>query len=65
MFYIRVFNRSQRRFAAWQAKRMRAVVLSWLRTDGVNTDGAAAKVVTFDRLGKKVSPGTFYEIKVG
>ena len=30
----------------------------WLRTNGVNTNGAAAKVINFDRLGKKVRPGT-------
>ena len=36
----------------------------WLRTNGVNTSGAAAKVMNFDRLGKKVRPGTL-EIKVG
>ena len=33
--------------------------LVWLRTDGVNTKGAAAKAMNFDRLGKKVRPGTF------
>ena len=37
----------------------------WLRTIGVNTNGAAAKVMNFDRLGKKVRPGTFGKIKVG
>ena len=37
----------------------------WLRTKGVNTNGAAAKVMHFDRLGKKVRPGTFGEIEVG
>ena len=37
----------------------------WLRTNGVNTNGAAAKVMNFDRLGKKVRPGTFGKIKVG
>ena len=37
----------------------------WLRTDGVNTNGAAAKVIMFDRLGKKVRPGTFEHTKVG
>ena len=26
---------------------------SWLRTNGVNSKGAAAKVMNFDRLGKK------------
>ena len=28
-------------------------------------NGAAAKVTNFDRLGKKVYPGTFAEIEVG
>ena len=37
----------------------------WLRTNGVKTNGAAAKVMIFDRLGKKVRPGTFGKIKVG
>ena len=37
----------------------------WLRTSGVNTNGAAAKVMDFDRLGKKVCPGTFGKIQVG
>ena len=37
----------------------------WLRIDGVSTNGAAAKVMNFDRLGKKVRPGTFGKIKVG
>ena len=37
----------------------------WLRTNGVNTHGAAAKVMNFDRLGKKVHPGTFGKVKVG
>ena len=40
------------------------VLANWLRTNGVNTDGAAAKVTSFDGLGKKVSPGTFGKIKV-
>ena len=31
----------------------------WLRTNGVNTNGAAARVTIFVRLGKKVRPGTF------
>ena len=39
---------------------------SWLWTNGVNTHGAAAKEINFDRLGKKVRPGTFGKIsKVG
>ena len=37
-------------------------VWSWLRTSGVNTNGAA-KVRDFDRLGEKVRPGTFVETK--
>ena len=36
-----------------------------LRTNGVNTNGAAAKVMNSDRLGKRVRPGTFGKIKVG
>ena len=38
---------------------------TWLQTNVVNTNGAAAKVKTFDRLGKKVRPGTFGKTKVG
>ena len=37
----------------------------WLRTTGVNTNRAAAKGMTFDRLGKKVHPGTLGNIKIG
>ena len=37
----------------------------WLRTKWVNTNGAAAKVMIFDRLREKVRPGTFGNIKVG
>ena len=37
----------------------------WLRTNGVNTNGAAAEVMDFDRLGKKVRPGASGKIKVG
>ena len=33
------------------------VCLHSLRTNGVNTNGAAAKIRNFDRLGKKVRPG--------
>ena len=36
---------------------------SWLRASGVNTDGAAAKAMNFDGLGKKARPGTFGEDK--
>ena len=32
---------------------------------GVNTSGAAAKVMNLDRLGKKVRPGTFGKMTVG
>ena len=37
----------------------------WLRTTGVNTNGAVAKVINYDRLGKKVRPGTPWKINVG
>ena len=40
-------------------------VYDWLRTNGVNTDGAAAIVTNFDRLGRKVRSGTSGEIRVG
>ena len=36
----------------------------WLRTNVVNTSGAAAKVMNSDRLGKKVRPGTFGKIEI-
>ena len=37
----------------------------WLRTNGVNTNGAAAKKNNVDRLGEKYAhPGTFGKIKV-
>ena len=49
----------------WPTPMMPFIELPWLRTNGVNTNGAAAKVMTFDRLGKKVRPVTFGEIKVG
>ena len=39
--------------------------MGWLRTNKVNANGAAAKEIDFDRLGKKVRPGTFGKIKVG
>ena len=41
------------------------MIIPWVRTHGVNTNGAAAKVMNFDTLGKKVRPGTFGNIKVG
>ena len=37
---------------------------AWLRTNAVNTNGAAAKIMNFDRLEKKVCPVTFGRIKV-
>ena len=37
--------------------------LIWLRTNGVNTNGTAAKVMNFDRLGKKGTPWHFWEDK--
>ena len=37
--------------------------LSWSRTNGVNTNGAAAKVMNFDRSGKKGTPWHFWEDK--
>ena len=37
----------------------------WLRTNGINTNGAAAKVINFDGLGKMVRPCTSGETKVG
>ena len=36
---------------------------SWSRTNGVNTNGAAATVSKFDRMVKKVRPGAFGKIK--
>ena len=39
--------------------------MGWLRTNEVDTNGAAAKVMDFDGLGKKGRPGTFGKIKVG
>ena len=38
---------------------------TWLRTNGVNNNVAAAEVMDFDRLGKRVRPGTFGKIQVG
>ena len=40
-------------------------VMPWLRTNGVNTNWAAAKVINFGRLGEKVHPGTFGRTKAG
>ena len=37
----------------------------WLRTNGVDTNGAAARGMKFDRLRNEVRPGTFGKIKVG
>ena len=41
------------------------VIIVILRTNGVNANGAAAKVMNFDTLGKKVRPGIFGKINVG
>ena len=40
------------------------LTMPWLRTNGVNTNGAAEEVIIFDGFGKKVRPGTFGNIKV-
>ena len=45
-------------------RRVRRHAGLWLRTNGVNTNGAAAEVMNFDGLGKKVRPGAFWKIKV-
>ena len=37
------------------------IVVSDIMTNGVNTNGAAAKVFIFVRLGKQVRPGTFWK----
>ena len=37
------------------------ILIIWLRTSGVNTNGAAAKVMTFDRFGEKGTPWHFWE----
>ena len=52
-------------FPAQVAQRTQVSDDVWLRTNGVNTNGAAANVMNFDGLEKKVRPGTFREIKVG
>ena len=41
------------------------IVTIWLQTNGVHTSGAAATVINFDGLRKKVRPGTFGKTKVG
>ena len=43
----------------------RRLTAGWLRTNGVSTSGAAAKVTSFDRSGKMVRPGTLGTVKVG
>ena len=49
----------------WQGRKSRpSEGFARLRTNGVNNNGAAAKEMNFDRLGKKVRPGTFGKIKV-
>ena len=39
--------------------------LLWSRTNGVDTNGAAAEVMNFGSLGKKLRPATFWKIEVG
>ena len=39
--------------------------MAWLRANGVSTNGAAAKVINIERLGKKVRHGTSGKIQVG
>ena len=39
------------------------IVTIWLRTNGVNTNGAAAEAIIFVRLGKKGRTGTVGKIK--
>ena len=50
--------------ASCHATQRRAGLAFWLRTNGVNTTGVAAKVMNSDRLGKKVRPGTFGNIAI-
>ena len=40
-------------FGPMMAIRLDSVTLPWLRISGVNTNGAAAKVSNFNRLGKR------------
>ena len=47
------------------ARQVTLRVASWFRTNGVNANGAAAKVINFDRSGKKVRPGTVGNINIG
>ena len=44
---------------------MAPLLVADMRTNGVDTNGAAAKLRSFDRLGEKVRPGTFENIKAG
>ena len=46
------------------SRRPWAVKAVWLRANGFDTNGAAAKFMYFDRLGKKARPDTFGKIKV-
>ena len=40
-------------------------MIVWLRKNGVNTNGVAAKVMSFEGSGeKKVRPGTFGRINI-
>ena len=35
-----------------------------MRTNGVDTNGAAAKVTNFERVGKKARPGTLRKVNI-
>ena len=64
-------QRTARARHAWEQKHCMLLLLCcslspiWLQTNGVNTHGAAAKVINFDRLGKNIRPGTLGKTKVG
>ena len=60
-----VQNKDVRPGPVWKQAVLAPIRGAWLQTNGVNTNGAAAKVMSFDRLEKKVRPGTFGKIKVG
>ena len=66
--YIYIYIYTHTNTTTYGARTLRAEQLltkDWLRTNGVNTNGAAAKVMNFDRLVKKVRPDTFGKIEVG
>ena len=41
------------------------IIIIWLRTNGVNTNGAAARVMNVDRFGKKVTHWHFGKSNIG